>query len=198
MSPRARDALVFAALLAAAVILARVAPSERVLGGAVRIVYLHGAFVWSALLAFLGAALAGLGGWILRRPAWHAWSIGLGRSATLFWWMSMALSLAAMQTSWNGLYLAEPRWQLAVRFGLVAVMLQAAIVLVRRPALGSLLNIVFVAALILSLARTPTVLHPVSPIFTSESMTIRAHFLLLSAVVLAAVVWLGRAVRPRA
>jgi len=196
MSPRFRDGVVFVALLVAALILAGRAPSERILGGAVRIVYLHGASVWSSLLMFCAAALAGLAGLILRRESWHAWSVGLSRSATLFWWTSALLSLAAMETSWNGLYLAEPRWQLAVRFGIVAALLQIGVAIVRRPAVGSVTNLAFAAALILALTQAPTVLHPSSPIFSSASIAIRVHFLGLAGVLLLAAAWLAHSLRP--
>ncbi|MDL1949668.1 hypothetical protein FBQ97_07630, partial [Acidobacteria bacterium ACD] len=49
------------------VILALFGPEEQSLGSNVRLVYLHGAWVLTAEIAFLAAALAGLLGLILRR-----------------------------------------------------------------------------------------------------------------------------------
>jgi hypothetical protein len=195
MSGRQRDLLVLFGLVAATALVAAVAPTEQVLGSAVRVVYLHGAWVWAALLAFTAASLAGLFGFILRRDDLHAWSVGLARSATLFWLTSLVLSLAAMQTSWNGLYLAEPRWRLGVRFGITAVLLQAAVTVLRRPRLGSALNIVFFGLLTAALLQAPSVMHPSSPVFTSDSIGIRLSFLALLAAALAATAWLARLLR---
>jgi hypothetical protein len=198
MSGNRRDCLVLLLFLVGAALLAGLAPLERVLGSSARIVYLHGAWVWAALLAFSAAALAGLAGFLLRKESLHRWSVGLGRSGTVFWLTSLLLSLAAMQTSWNGLYLAEPRWRLGVRFGLVAVLLQLAVTVFRRPRLGSALNIVFVGILVAALLGAESVLHPPSPVFTSDSVAIRVSFLVLLGAALAASWLLARILRPNA
>jgi hypothetical protein len=101
-----------------------------------------------------------------------------------------------MQTSWNGLYLAEPRWQLAVRFAVVAVLLQAAAALLQRQRLASALNSVFFAAIVVALSGTREVMHPASPIFTSASVAIRVSFLMLLTLVGLAAVQLARLLRP--
>lgn len=190
-----RPWLILLLLVIASVLAAGLAPRDQVLGASLRTVYLHGAWVWAALFLFAGAALAGILGFALRRDGLHAWSVGLARSATVFWLTSLVLSLAAMQTSWNGLYLAEPRWQLGVRFGVTAVLLQVAVTVLRRPRLGSGLNIIFFVLLAAGLLATPSVMHPPSPVFTSASSAIRLSFLALLAVSTLAGVWLARLLR---
>ena len=91
-------------------------PEEKSLGANVRIVYLHGAWVLTAEIAFFAAALAGLFGLILHKDIFHAWSAALGRTGILFWVTYLPLSLFAMQSNWNGLFLAEPRFRLAMIF----------------------------------------------------------------------------------
>jgi len=198
MSPRRRDWLLLLVLISSAALLAGLAPKDRILGSSLRIVYLHGAWVWAALLAFAAAATSGLFGFILHRQRLHAWSVGLSRSATVFWLTSLLLSLAAMQTSWNGFYLAEPRWQLGLRFGVAALLLQIAVALLRRPRLGSGLAIAFFALLTAALLATPSVMHPSSPVFSSESIAVRASFLGLLACAAACAAWLARLLRPNA
>ncbi len=61
-------------LLAIAVITA-IGPAEKTLGTNVRVVYLHGAWVWAALCAFFGAGAAGAIGLITRRKSIHKWSL---------------------------------------------------------------------------------------------------------------------------
>jgi hypothetical protein len=171
---------------------------DRVLGASVRVVYLHGAMVWVALLGFAAAGLAGLAAWLLRRDRLHAWSVGFGRSATIFWLTGILLSLAAMEISWNGLFLAEPRWQFMLRFGIAAILLQVAVTLVRRPSLGSAVNLLFIVLLAAGLSATPLVMHPSSPVFTSGSSAMRASFVALLATATAAGSVLAWLLRPNA
>jgi hypothetical protein len=185
-------------LTAVTVLLAARAPLDRVLGTSVRVVYLHGAMVWVALLGFTAAGLTGLAAWPLRRDRLHAWSVGLGRSATIFWLMGLLLSLAAMEISWNGLFLAEPRWQFMLRFGIAAVLLQIAVTLVGRPAVGSAVNLLFIVLLAAGLSATPLVMHPSSPVFSSGSSAIRASFLAILTTATAAAAVLSWLLRPNA
>src|SRR3990172_7370574 len=99
------------------------------------------------LLLLAAAAALGLFALILKDGRLHRWSTGWARSGTFFWLTSLLLSLWAMQTSWNGLFLDEPRWQLGVRFGVIAILVQTAITLIRRPRLASALNVLFFPAL---------------------------------------------------
>ena len=106
---RRKAALWFALTLLAIALLALVSPPERSLGASVRIVYLHGAWVWTALAAFAAASLTGILGLVTRRESWQRWSLALGRTGLLFWITYLPLSMWAAQANWNGLFLAEPR-----------------------------------------------------------------------------------------
>src|SRR5512147_2018640 len=97
-------------------VLALFGPEEKDLGANVRIVYLHGAWVLTAELVLLLAGLAGLVGLLTPRKDFHGWSAALGRTGIFFWVTYLPLSLLAMQTNWNGMFLAEPRFRLAVIF----------------------------------------------------------------------------------
>ena len=182
-----RTTWVFLALtLLVIVALALLGPAEQALGSNVRMVYLHGAWVWTALTAYLAAALAGLAGLLLRKQGMHCWSLALGRTGLLFWLTYLPLSLLAMQTNWNGLFLAEPRWRLALIFAVVGLLLQAGLTLLARPAWASVGNVAFAAALVISLRNTSSVMHPDNPIFSSDALSIQFYFLLLVVMVLLA------------
>lgn len=196
MTPRRRALLTALVLLAGAALLAAFGPLERVLGSSARIVYLHGAWVWSALLGFAAAAVFGAARLVLRRPPLASWSIGFGRAGTVLWGVSLLLSLWAMQTSWNGLYLAEPRWRVGVQFEVAAILLQVAITLLRRPRLAAALNLAFALALGITLATAEYVMHPPSPIATSESETIRLFFAVLLVLTCAGAWQLAASMRP--
>lgn len=154
-------------------------PAEQELGSNVRIVYLHGAWVWTALIGFAAAAISGAVGLAMRRHRWLARSKAFGQSATLFWVTYLPISLWAMQTNWNGLYLLEPRWRIGLDFALVALLLQAAVLITRSAYLTGLVNLGFAASLFWALSQAEQVMHPPSPISSSPSALIQSYFLLL-------------------
>ena len=158
-------------------LLALFGPEEQSLGANVRIVYLHGAWVLTAELVLLMAALAGLIGLITPRKTFHHWSAALGRTGIFFWVTYLPLSLWAMQSNWNGLFLAEPRFRLAVTFAVTGVLLQAGLWLIDRDWVTSLANVIFILVLRLIFATADNVMHPPpSPIFNSGNYTIIGFF----------------------
>jgi hypothetical protein len=151
-------------------------PAERSLGTNVRVVYLHGAWVWAALASFLAAALLGLVGLILQRVNLQHWSRALGRSGLIFWITYLPLSMWAMQTNWNGLYLDEPRWRFALVFAIGGLVLQIGVALVEEPAWAAAANVAYFMALVLALVNTEYVMHPPSPILDSDAARIQLFF----------------------
>lgn len=190
----------FALALVGVVAFAALGPAEKSLGANVRVVYVHGAWVWAALASFLAAALSGLAGLILRRERLNGWSRALGRTGLFFWITYLPISMWAMQTNWNGLFLAEPRWRLAMVFAIAGLLLQTGAALLEAPAWTSGVNIVYFASLLLALTNTPNVMHPASPILSSDSWRIQIFFAgLLSLTLLAAFQfarWLFQLERP--
>jgi hypothetical protein len=183
----------FLALLAVAGLTA-LAPQERTLGENVRIIYLHGAWVLTAEAVLGLSAAAGLLGILLRRKRLHTWSTALGRSGLCFWVSSLPLSLWAMQTNWNGLFLAEPRFRIAVIFAVTGVLVQAGLSLIALPGLNSFLNVLYFASLVISLRQANYVMHPPpSPIFSSGVPSIMLFFLLATCLSLVSAGFLARA-----
>jgi hypothetical protein len=166
----------FGLLLVAAAGFTLLGPAEKSLGTNVRVVYLHGAWVWAALASFLAAAVLGAIGLILRRESLHRWSRALGRTGLFFWITYLPISMWAMQTNWNGLFLAEPRWRLAIIFALGGLLLQIGVALLENPAWASAANILYFLTLILALTNTQNVMHPPAPILNSEAWRIQLFF----------------------
>ena len=75
--------LFFAAVIVIA-LLALFGPEEKSLGSNVRIVYLHGAWVMTAELAFIAAGIAGLIGLVSRRKVFYKLSTAQGRTRIIF------------------------------------------------------------------------------------------------------------------
>ncbi|HBG73834.1 MAG: hypothetical protein A2X25_01010 [Chloroflexi bacterium GWB2_49_20] len=171
----------FIIILAGIAALTFVSPQEKSLGPNVRIVYLHGAWVLTAEVAFLAAALVGSAALVTRRAGLHTWSQALGRTGTLFWVTYLPLSLWAMQSNWNGLFLAEPRFRLALIFAITAVLLQVGLWLFNLPWLTSVANIIFIVVLRVVFASASNIMHPPpSPIFNSGNYTIITFFIALN------------------
>lgn len=174
-------------------------PQEKSLGVNVRVVYLHGAWVWTALLAFLAAAVVGLAGLLLRRRGLQHWSRSLGRTGIIFWVTYLPISLWAMQTNWNGLFLAEPRWRLGLVFAAGGLLLQIGVALIEDPAWASAANLVYFLTLLLALRSTENVMHPASPILSSEAWRIQLFFgglLALTLLAAALLSWCIRRLEP--
>lgn len=169
--------IIFAVLLVIIASVTTFGPAEKSLGVNVRLVYLHGAWVWTALLTFALSAISGAAGLLRRKTIFHNASIALGRAGLVYWLSYLPLSLWTMQANWNGLYLSEPRWKLAIDFALAGILLQAAILILKRGSWGSMINLSFMGLLIFNLLHTEQVMHPSSPIFSSDSTPIKFFFL---------------------
>ena len=156
-------------------------PEEKSLGSNVRLVYLHGAWVLTALLTFIAAGATGLTALATRHANLHHWSQALGRTGLVFWLTYLPLSLWAMQTNWNGLFLTEPRWRLAAIFAVTGLLLQIGLALLDNLAWTSAGNLGFLAALAVGLFRVDSVMHPPpSPLFNSGLWQIQLFFVALN------------------
>jgi hypothetical protein len=188
-------------ILAIIAVIALFGPEDAALGANVRIVYLHAAWVLTAEIAFFAAALSGLIGLVAhfihtlkpREEGFHRWSAALGRTGIVFWLTYLPLSLWAMQTNWNGLFLSEPRFRLALTFAVVGILLQVGLWIIRLPWLTSLANILFIVALRVVFSSASNIMHPPpSPIFDSGNGSIIGFFLILNFLTLMAAYFLTR------
>lgn len=166
----------FGLTLISIAIVTTLGPPERTLGTNARVVYLHGVWVWASLAGFMAAALVGLAGLALRLPTLHHWSRALGRTGLVFWATYLPISMWAMQTNWNGLFLIEPRWRMAVIFLAGGALLQLGVTLIEDPAWASAANGLYFVALMIALVNTENVMHPPAPILTSNAWRIQLFF----------------------
>lgn len=97
-----------------------------------------------------------------------------------------------MQMNWNGLFLEEPRWRVAIDFAIAGILFQIAVAIIKKPRWGSLINIAFICALAYALVQTDQVMHPNSPIASSGSVSIQGFFSLLTLLTITAGLLLAR------
>jgi len=158
-------------------LLALFGPEEKSLGSNVRIVYLHGAWVLTAEIAFFAAGLAGLIALVSKKDLFHHWSAALGRTGIFFWITYIPLSLWAMESNWNGLFLIEPRFRLAVTFAVTGLLLQIGLWIINTNWTTSLANLIYIVVLRVTFATAENVMHPpASPIFNSGNYVIIGFF----------------------
>jgi hypothetical protein len=185
--------ILFFATVIVIALLALLGPEEKSLGANVRIVYLHGAWVLTAELAFIAAGLAGLIALSTRRNDFHQWSAALGRTGIVFWITYLPLSLWAMQSNWNGLFLAEPRFRLAAIFAVTGILLQIGLWFINMDWVTSLANLLFIIVLRVTFSTAENIMHPPpSPIFNSGNTVIIGFFSTLIGLTLLAAYFLTK------
>jgi hypothetical protein len=201
MSKLKNPLTLFFATLVLIIFLTFFGPEEKSLGANVRIVYLHGAWVLAAEAAFFAAAIAGAVGLVFhfipaiasRENGFHKWSAALGRTGIVFWLTYLPLSLWAMEANWNGLFLAEPRFRLALTFAVVGLLLQIGLWIINLRWMTSLANVIFIITLRFVFSQASNIMHPPpSPIFSSGIWSIIIFFIALNMLAWLAAFFLSR------
>ncbi len=158
-------------LAAAALLLAWAASNDVTLAGTSKVVYLHGALVWTSLLTLTAAGVVGFAALVVMRfkqdNVLHAWTLALGRTGLIFWAAYIPVSLLASRMAWNAVFLAEPRYTTAFRVLAAGAIVQVSVWLARRPVVSSGLHAVLAGVIWALLLTTLSVLHPSNPILRS-------------------------------
>jgi hypothetical protein len=183
---RRRTWPLLAGLVAVLALLLWLSPAEQTLGQAVKLVYLHGALVRTAMVLFAVSLPVNLGALVGGRSGWLAWGKALAWAAIATWLAHTFFSMVTTYAAW-GVFIAwfEPRTRFS--FTLAAVSLVVAVVayLVEHSRFSAL-AFVLLSGLALGLAsRLGVVQHPLDPIGSSPSHAIRAFYAAIIVVSLA-------------
>lgn len=158
-------------------------PAERTLGQTVKLIYLHGALVRTALFLLAIGLPFSLVGLLRGRPRSILWGQAFFGSATVIWLVHTLFSMVTTRIAW-GVWIAwfEPRTRFT--FGMAATLLIAiaAIRLVDDPRFAALAATLTAGAALLLIPRLGAVQHPLDPIGTSPSNLIKGFY---AAIVLA-------------
>lgn len=158
-------------LAAAGLAAAWAAPNDVTLKGTSKVVYIHGALVWTSMLTLTLAGGVGLAALVaaLRKPnhALHAWALALGRTGLICWIAYIPVSMLASRMAWNAVFLGEPRYTTAFRLLAIGVIVQVIVYLFNRPVMSSALHLLQAIVMWAMLLTTPSVLHPDNPILRS-------------------------------
>ena len=151
------------------------------MGQAVKLVYMHAALMWVAFgLLSLGAIL-GLLFLVLKRRSLSAWSYGSMATAVALLLTTGLLGSLTAQITWGGINWSEPRLLMLGEILLAGLAALVVAGLGSSAVLQSAINILFAIVAWGLLLRTELVMHPDSPIFSSESLAIKIFPLLITA-----------------
>jgi hypothetical protein len=152
-------------------------PAERTLGQTVKLVYLHGALVRTALILFAISLLVNLVALIGGRSGWLAWGKALIWTAVVLWLIHTLFSTITTYAVW-GVFIAwfEPRTRFTFTVAVVGLVIVAVAHLVGDDRFSSL-GFVALAGLTLALPpRLGAVQHPLKAISSSPSNAIRVYY----------------------
>ena len=155
-------------------------PVEKTLGANIRLVLLHGAWVWTGKVAFGLASIFSLAAILwAKKDTWFNISRASAYTGLFFWLTYLPMSLVVMQLNWGGLFFDEPRWRIPFLFGVIAVLLQVGLWLFNNRWITIAGNFIFGIALWWQLGSIQNILHPDMPVATSDSNNIQLYFVVL-------------------
>ncbi len=182
---------IIAGLVILALLIAWLAPAEETLGSSVKLIYLHGALTWVAIITYTLAGLFGLIYLFSGGKFFFSWSHSLGYTSLSLWGINFLLSLLAMIFIWGRIAWSEPRTIMTTSvlfFSLLFFLLSVAF---EKPKLIALFNFLMSVLLWISLVKTKVVIHPQNPITGSSSLGIKISFLLITLFLLLSALFLA-------
>ncbi len=178
--------LLWAALAGAASLILWLSPDEQTLGTGMKWVYIHLAFIWTAMLGMLSAGILSLIQVFSDRTGWRQWGTATTWATLGVLAFAIITSIAVMQVNWGGISWEEPRTQALLRASAIWLIVTiAGPWITHRRARGVLIAVVAVAALV-PMRYGPLAIHPQNALGASPSDAIRVAAVGLFGVVFAA------------
>jgi len=174
--------LLAASAVIVGIVLAWFSPAEATLGEAVKLVYVHAAIMWVGLGLLTAGGITALVYLVRPRPRLLAWSNGCTATSVGLLLATGLLGMVTARITWGGVNWTEPRFIMLGQILLAGVAAVAIGWLVGESSLSALANLIFAAASWVLIFRTELVMHPASPIFSSDSSAIKIFPLLIAAV----------------
>ena len=114
---------IFPSLIILAILIVGVtllAPTDKVLGEATRMVYVHGAIIRVVLGTFLLSGVLGLIYLFSKKPALYDWSRIVQETSLLLWIPYLLSALIATLQTWGAIAWFEPRWLVTLQISVIA------------------------------------------------------------------------------
>ncbi len=173
-------------LAALLVLLLWLSPAEQTLGQVVKLVYLHGALVRTAMLIFAASLPVNLMALVNGSHAWSAWGKALAWTAILAWLAHTLFSMATTYAAW-GTFVAwdEPRTRFTFSLAVAAVVIAGVAYMVDNARFSALALAALAGLTLGLLPGLDIVQHPLDPIGSSPSGAIQVFYAAILVVALA-------------
>ena len=177
--------LLFALLLGALVVLLWFSPAEQTLGQSIKLVYLHGALVRTAIILFVASVPVNLVALVTKRDSWCVWGKALIFSAVVIWLLHTLFSMITTYATW-GVFIAwfEPRTRFTFNLAAVSLIVVLVTQLVNNRVFSSLAFLLLAGLTLMLLPTLGFVQHPLDPIGLSTSGQIRVFYAGISLITL--------------
>lgn len=179
--------------LAVSVVIFAFIPPEEQLGSWIRLIILHGILSLTGLFSIYAAGILGVIYLVTNKRSAGLWSREIGYNAILLWFAGTALSLVSMRVAWGGMLWNEPYTVAAITMVLLGIGKEYLVRSSGRKLRSfAFANLIFAAAMLAIRQTVVTVMHPVNPIGSSDSLAIRLLPLLFFIITLATMIELTR------
>jgi len=177
------------------VVVTLLAPTDRVLGEATRMVYVHGAIIRVVLGTFMLSGLLGLIYLFSKRPALYDWSRVMQETSLLLWIPYLLSALISTLQTWGAIAWFEPRWLVTLQISVIASLALIISLIVKNRSATAALNAVVAATIFILTRNAGLVLHPIDPIGASGNAGIIGAYVILLGLCALFAVQLARGIR---
>ncbi len=156
------------------------APEDKSLGPMLKLVYLHGALIYTGLLLFLAAGLVSLMS-LLRKRQGFSLLFSIERTAIIFWVAATIIGDLTSVLAWGGLNFSEPRFSATIIISLLSISVYFISTAMDNYKIVSFLGIGLAASVWVLMSNSGKILHPDNPFGVSEP-SIKLFFIMISLV----------------
>ena len=161
------------------VIVAVIAPADKVLGDRVKMVYVHGAIIRVVLAMFVLSGLLGLTYFFVNRFALFDWSKALQEASLILWIFYVVISVITTIQTWGAIAWFEPRWTFTLQMTGLAPIAYLAGALMKNRKIAAALNAIIAATMLFLLSQARLIIHPIDPIGTSGDAGIQLSYFVM-------------------
>jgi len=161
------------------VIVAVIAPADKVLGDRVKMVYVHGAIIRVVLAMFVLSGLLGLTYFFVNRFALFDWSKALQEASLILWIFYVVISVITTIQTWGAIAWFEPRWTFTLQMTGLAPIAYLAGALMKNRKIAAALNAIVAATMLFLLSQARLIIHPIDPIGTSGDAGIQLSYFVM-------------------
>ncbi|RJQ32108.1 MAG: hypothetical protein C4562_03515 [Actinobacteria bacterium] len=175
LSTRIFSAILFFAI---GIIIIICAPAEQTLGQWVKLVYFHGALIWSTILVFSLSGILGIIFLVTNKLFIFNWAKKSELIAVILLAINLALSSVTMKIIWNAVLFTEPRFKYNVLILLFSSLILSFTYLIDVDKLSAVMYSIIAGLYWSMIILVGRAFHPASAISSSSNLTIKLSFFL--------------------